>query len=242
MAEDSAADVIFADTKSAVPGAALLEDALTEGGKSGVCAVTKLYDFINLTLSETDTAFCPVAGVREDPARDTQTHVLTGTAFFRDGRLAFTADEDLTRGMLFLKNRIRGGSFTVRGEAGAYTLRVIGSKTKITPVRTADGGVAIEVGIKTVCDITEFVSPGFAKPGEAQAEDARSAGQAYIEALARDSLRTLFYEKRADICRFARYVDLKYPGSAAAYEETMFTSDVRLFAELTVRRTGKEGT
>jgi spore germination protein KC len=242
VAEDTAAAVVAATPDAAVPGAAVLEDVLTAGMRDGTCAAAALYEFINLSLSETDAAYCPVIGLREGPAEGKETPQPLGAAFFEGDRLAFTADGRLTQGMLFLKNIIKSACFSVRGAEGTYTLRAVSSRTKISPEKTAEGRVSFKIAIRAVCDIAERTRFSPEMDGGDAAADARAAGEAYLKALASDCLDTLFYKNRADLCRFARRVRLKYPGLAAAYEETMFTdTKITVSAELTVRRTGKEG-
>ena len=242
MAEDTAEAPVVADFGATVPGAVIMEDMLNGSRETGTGAAVKLYDFMNLTYTSTDTAFCPVLGIADQALENAQKPVLRGTAFFVDGRLSFTAGEDLTRGMLFLKNQIEHGELRAAGKAGTYTMRVISSKTKISPVLYENGRLQARIRIKTVCDVTEFTPRGAHRLGEAEAHDAAAAGKAWLEALLNDTLSVLFYEKHADICRLARLVNLKYPRLAAAYAERMFeATDITAEVEFTVRRTGKEG-
>lgn len=241
MAENTAEEISAAQLGATVPGAVILEDALNGGGQTGRSAVIKLYDFMNLTYSETDKAFCPVIGLRNAALRETQEPDIKGTAFFANGKLAYIADEALTRGLLFLKNRVKDTSLTVEGTLGTYTLRVVSSKTKITPERT-DGGIDAKIRVKTVCDITEFAASGFETVGAKETADAEAAGDAALRELLSECINTLFYEKQTDICRFARLVNLKYPKMAERYAAEMFTeTNVTIETAFTIRRTGKEG-
>ena len=239
MAEGEAETVVTAGFGKGVPGARVLEEAIQEGQSAGVCVAAALYEFINRSRTKTDAAYCPVIAVRDDAYGEAKTPVFSGTAVFSGGRLAFTADERLTQGMLFLMNKIKNAALTVNGAAGAYTLQTVSSKTRIVPEKTENGKVHFYIGIRTVCDIAEFTP---AAPGaQSSAADAQTAGKAYIEALAAQSLQTLFFERHADICRFARRINLRYPALREQYIRTMFEeTEVHVQAALTVRRTGKE--
>ena len=243
MAESAAEDPVAADFGATVPGAVIMEDVLNGSLRDGMGAAVKLYDFMNLTYTGTDTAFCPVIGIRDQALEDAQKPVLQGTAFFENGRLSFTAGEDLTRGMLFLKDRVETGAIRTAGENGTYTMRIISSETKISPTLYENGRADARIRVKTVCDVTEFTPKDDARRlEEAEAADAAAAGKAWLEALLNDTLSVLFYEKHADICRLARLVNLKYPRLAAAYAARMFeATDITAEVEFTVRRTGKEG-
>ena len=242
MAQNTAQEIAAAELGAAVPGAVILEDALNGGGQTGRSAVIKLYDFMNLTYSETDRAFCPVIGLREADLRETQEPDFKGTAFFDGGKLVFIAEEALTRGLLFLKDRVKDTNLTVEGTLGTYTLRVVASKTKITPERQTNGRIKAKIRVKTVCDITEFAASGFGTVGAAEIADAAAAGEAALRELLSECIDTLFYEKQTDICRFARLVKLKYPKTAEDYAANMFTeTDVTIETEFIIRRTGKEG-
>lgn len=243
MAEETAEQPVAADFGATTPGAVIIEDMLNGSRSDGTGAAVKLYDFMNLTYTGTDTAFCPVLGVTDQALENAKKPILRGTAFFKNGRLAFTAGEDLTRGMLFLKDRVKNGEIRAEGKTGTYTMRIVSSKTKISPTLNKNGRAHARIRVNTVCDVTEFTPKNDARRlGEAEAADAAAAGKAWTEALLNDTLRVLFYENHADICRLARLVNLKYPRLAAAYAARMFEdTEITVETEFTVRRTGKEG-
>ena len=241
VAEDTAREVVSAEFGGDRPGGAVWEDVLTQGEENGECICIKLYAFMNLLLSPTDRAYCPVVGVRDEETGDGQRPVHCGTAFFEDDRLRFTADAETTLGLLFLTDRLRRTTLTVQGERDLYTLRVIRSKTKIKTARGADGGFAFTVRLDTVCDVTEIPGAGFAREGDEVSADAETAGTAYLRDLISRSLDDLFFGRGADVCRFARRASLLFPKAARdAAGQMREQTEVTVSVGLTVRRTGKE--
>ncbi len=242
VADTTAADVLAADPGGSVPGAVLLEEALFTGSENGECCAVKLYRFIGLLFSETDTAYCPVVRMHGEEEGERPTAAPGETAFFRNGRLAFAAGPDITRGLLFLTGDVKKTSFTVQGEDGTYTLRAAKADTKIRARKTDAGDAAFSVEVNAVCDITEFAAQGFPDLGETQADDAQAAGTAYLQKIINDAFGFLYGEHGADVCRLARRAALRFPQKEAAFREELArkTADIRLSAFLTVRRTGKE--
>ena len=242
LADATAADVLAADPGGSVPGAVLLEEALLTGSENGDCCAVKLYRFIGLLLSETDTAYCPVVRLRSEEEGEQPTAASGKTAFFQQGRLVFTAGPEVTRGLLFLTDAVKTASFTVNGASGAYTLKIVDAGTKIRARKTLNEGVGFDISVNAVCDITEFTSPSFMQLSEAQASDARGAGTAYLQTIVNDAFTFLYGEHGADVCRLARRAALRFPHKETAFREelTRKAADIRLRAELTVRRTGKE--
>lgn len=243
LAEGSAQEIVYADFGASVPGALILEDMLTCGNKNGDNPAVKLYRFMNLSLTETDAAYCPILGLTDVPDGKTKTPVLRGTAFFGAQKLRFAVNSEQTRGLLFLTDDVERATLSVRGKKGVYSLRVIRSKTKIKTRRLEDAGFGFTINVSLRCDITEYLGETAGTMTSAEIRDAQNAGQRHISALLTESFRTLFFGRHADICRFARSVGFRYPKAAARYAEHMFSdaiSRVDLAVQLTIRRVGKE--
>ncbi len=241
-AEGQAADLLAADFGTPEPGALFLEETLLRAETEGTAPAVQMYRFMDLLYSETDAAFCPVLGLKDTAEQETKLPALCGTAFFADGRYAFTADAAATAGLLYLTGRTKSASLTVRGADGTYTLRLLRAKKKLRTRRT-ETGFAFTFALNAAFDVTEFASDGPPGLGETQAENARRAAEEELTRLLRRSFDLLYYEKRADVCRLFRLAQLRRPKAAADWrgrmylpEHTRMTFDVRV----TVRRTGME--
>jgi len=242
VAEEEAYKIVSADLGSSVPDATIIEDALNYGSDNGFCYSVALYKFMNLVLSATDIAYCPIIGLEDSADPEIKEPKISGTAFFRYASLAFTADNEITRGCMFLTDSIKKTSVTVNGNEGLYTLEVISSATKIKTERN-QSGYDFKINVKLKCDITEFVSGDFNSVGEKQALDAKDAGTKYFEELLKKSYNRIFDGEKADICRFCRRALLKYPKEADGFNKRLFDEgfvNTEIEVELTIRRTGKE--
>lgn len=242
VAESEAYKIVTADLGSSVPDAVIIEDTLNYGSDNGFCPAVELYKFMNLALSETDTAFCPVIGLEDAAEPELKEPRVLGTAFFKNTTLSFTVDEELARGHMFLTDDIKKTSFTAEGNEGLYTLDVISSNTKVV-ADINENGFMFKINVTLKCDITEFLSGGFKSIGEKETEDAENAGKAYIKNLITESFIKIYTEKHADVCRFYRRVLLKSPQNAGMFYENMFNRglvNTEINVDLTIRRKGKE--
>lgn len=243
VAAGNAADIVSADLGEAVADAVVLEDAVTAGSENGRNARVPLYQFMNLILTETDSAYCPVIELKEAEYSDRKEVSVSGTAFFKDNALDFIAGEELTQGLLFLTDKVKDAVITVDGEKGKYTLSIISSNTKFKTGRAENGSFIFGISTKVKCDITQFGTRDFENVKAEEAEDAERSASEYIRGLMENGIRALFYERHCDICRFGRRINLKYPRYYELYKQEMFSEDVseiRLKVDVTVRRTGKE--
>lgn len=243
VAAEKAEDIVSADLGEAVADAVVLEDAVTAGSDNGRNVFVPLYQFMNLILTETDTAYCPVIELRDAPITDRQEIYISGTAFFRNNALDFIAGKELTEGLLFLTDKVKNAVITVDGEKGKYTLSIISTSTKISTRRQENGSFIFGIRTKIKCDITQFGTRDFENLQAEEAKDAERSALRHIKEQMENSIRTYFYERRYDVCRFGRRVNLKYPRFYELYKERMFSEDmseIRLTVDVTVRRTGKE--
>ncbi len=242
VGEPDAADIVRADLGSGVPDAVILEDAVLCGSENGACCKVKLFRFMNLLYSPTDTAYCPLVRLKNAPDGSFLEPDVCETAFFTETRLSFTSAPEITRGLLFLSGKTKKAFLTVKGKEGAYTLETIRVKPELR-LRRKNGSITCGIQMKAVCDITEFSAQGIKKLGEAQAADARAAGKRFLTALLRDAFGFFYYDHRADVCRLQRLAQLRFPGKTKAFRENVFSrkagiTDIRV--TLTIRRTGKE--
>lgn len=243
VAAEKAEDIVSADLGEAVADAVVLEDAVTAGSDNGRNVFVPLYQFMNLILTETDTAYCPVIELRDAPITNRQEIYISGTAFFRNNALDFIAGKELTEGLLFLTDKVKNAVITVDGEKGKYTLSIISTSTRISTRRQENGSFIFGIRTKIKCDITQFGTRDFENLQAEEAKDAERSALRHIKEQMENSIRTYFYERRYDVCRFGRRVNLKYPRFYELYKERMFSEDmseIRLTVDVTVRRTGKE--
>ena len=242
-AAQDAGDLLEAKLGENTPGAKVLEDAILRGSETGVCCEMRLFRFLDLMYSDTDAAFCPVLSLRAAPDGELKEPVPAGTAFFADGKWAFTADAEMTRGLLLLTGQSERGALFAEGELGGYGLGITGVKTKVRFIKGANGALRTEIGVKAALDVTEHLSSQNAPIGEAQLRDAGAAAEAALRTLLERSLRFYYYENGADVCRLIRRSRLFCPKESAAFGESLFSPEaavIYVVCSVTVRRAGKE--
>lgn len=239
IAEDSAEDILRAKIAGGTAGAAVIERVLTEGHERGRNVLVPLYKFVNLLLSETDTAYCPVLGLQDAPEEERQDVTVSGTALLRGDRLLF-ANEETTEGILLLNGEAGAMPFSLTGSRGDYTLNTVGSGIKIKP--SVSGGMAKFLIETTVfCDVTEYASDQFNGMGKEEIEEAERLLAEDIIKKEKRALEQLFDRNGMDVCRFGRRILLRYPEFYDNYIKDMSAlTDFTWEVNASVRRTGRE--
>lgn len=117
----------------------------------------ELWKLINEFGRSGISAVVPAVSLKEVNGR-TLPSVL-GTAVFKGDRLAGFLDDDDTKGMLFIQNKIQGGVLVQNGDNKNYgtkvSLKIINNTTRLKPV-AKDGKVEISIDIKTTAAIDEI--------------------------------------------------------------------------------------
>lgn len=240
VAANRAADIISADLGSGRANAAIAEKTVQLGHKNGTNTIMPLYRFVNLMLTDEDSAYCPVADVRPSGDSGKQELVLGETAVFDSEKLIFTVDGELTEGILLLNNAAGNMLFPVSGKNGSYMLSTVKSKTKIKP-SYKDGSLKYTIETKMVCDLTEFAGSGFRGINHEDIKEAEAKLTEAVEQKEKRALESVCIDRGCDICRLARKTLLRYPhidknilplsSEKAGYE---------LKITVSVRRTGRE--
>lgn len=240
VAEGRAADIIGADIADGVTDASVLERLLKNGHENGQNTSTPLYRFVDLMLSETDAAYCPVLSITRKREEAKYDAAVTGTAIFTDDRMITVTDTETTEGLLLLLGQAGSMPFTVRTENGDHTLSTVKNSIKIKP-SLKDGKAIFTIRTRVVCDLTEYKGRTSRAPDTNETHTAERALTDAISAKEKRVLAGLFSENGADVCRFARRILLRYPEFYEIYSRDMAElTDYELEVTVSIRRTGRE--
>ncbi|MBR2410518.1 MAG: hypothetical protein IKB08_02210 [Clostridia bacterium] len=242
VTEGAAADTVSADFGKNVSAGNVLEAAVSSGRFTGRSCLTPLYQFLNSVMGESDNAFCPVIGTKENSFTEQKEVKLSGTAVFgKDGAVKILSPES-TLGMLIISDGIDNGDFTVNTSAGTATLEIIECKTK-TKVLLKDGRVHYRITTKLSCDIPEFQSDDFRGLTKTDTEKLSEEAAKTVTEIMCDALKKTVYEENFDVFHIGRAVNLK---NHSFYNEFFIKNGMlseftvcEIKTELSIRRIGK---
>ena len=243
VAEHTAEEVVTASFGKNRVGASVLEDALRSGEENGAALTVPLYAFMNLLLSETDAACCPLLGVRENSLTGDSLARPLGCVVFQGTKIGTTITQNDMLPLLFLTGQTGNADFTVNCGDTRCTLRLMRGRTKIR-LAEEDGRPYFKIAIDARCDITEVVSSSFAPLDTRQVRAVADAASAFLTETTASLLDRCFYREGCDVCRFYTRFHLRRPGAyramAAASPLSPADCPCEIRCSVTIRRTGKE--
>lgn len=150
ISSDTAEDVIKSTQNGARIPAENIYQLLRVGQDNGLGAVVTVNDLLNLYADETSDIYLPLIKT-EDKLASCQ-----GIVVFSDNKSVKTLDGWQTFGFLFVKNKINGGSLTVKSDEFGYVgLEIIDSVTKCR-VSTQDSKITFHCDISVVLLLNEL--------------------------------------------------------------------------------------
>jgi len=189
-------------------------EALRELSRSRVGLRITLMDLAEMLISDPGHAVLPLLAILPPPeGKGPQQTIanITGTAVFREDRLIGTLNQQLSRGLLWLRDEIRYSvvTFSPEGSDGYLSFYLLRSHTKLVP-RIEGERWSMTVKIRTENDVIEnttaldLLEPDVTRKLEAELERAieRRVGQA---------LERLQHVLRTDVMGFADAFHRKYP-------------------------------
>ena len=114
------------------------------------------YEFINTLESEGISPTLPAIGITTSENKETSE--LSGTAIFKKEKLVGFLDEEESKYLLFIRDKIKGGLLSINmsenNPKDKVTLEIFKNKTKIKPVYSGEN-ISINISIKTEVTIEE---------------------------------------------------------------------------------------
>lgn len=242
VSKTSAKDILGASFGEKTVGAKVIENVMTSSEYTGEVLSIPLYKFVNLLLDDKSDAYCPVIGTRREELSNDMRAEIVGTALFVENRLSYILDRDETEGLVFLTNGITNANIPIIKNDRIFTLRLIRSKTKISPPK--NGGSNFLIEIKAECDIIEFESPNFEKLTADLIEEIRRDCTQRIKNNVEKAVRASYGKTGCDVCRFRRRLWLADPERFRLLEKEngvrLDGFSVSVNTAVKIRRSGKE--
>jgi spore germination protein KC len=166
------------------------------------------FEFVSTMVSPTTSAVAPIVAIIEDDGK--QRLDISGCAVFKKDTMCGELSETETRGLLFVKNKVKAGVIRLEVKGGTATVEIREASGKVTPVLYTDGTSEFNVTITTTVGLGDQSGTfNLSEPDNVQAmlDAARNA--------IRDEIRSAVdksKELNADIFGFGEYLNRKYPG------------------------------
>jgi len=160
IAQDKASDIMAArDGMDVIPAIGIANEVKQSAEFSKFPAVTRL-EFANRLMSKTTAPILPIIGIFEETAPEGKTFNkvrIKGTAVFKWDKMVGELNEQESRGLLWVTNKIKKGFVVIDAPdgSGKASLTITQAKSKIIPQLT-DGKITINVVIEEQGDLIEY--------------------------------------------------------------------------------------
>jgi spore germination protein KC len=242
VAQDKASDILAAqDGMEVIPALGIKSEVELSAEFSKYPAITIL-EFANQLMSPTSAPILPIVSVFEEtgPGGKNFNRVrITGTAVFKRDKMVGELNEQESRGLLWVIDKIKQGFEVVDAPdgSGKASLAITQSKSKIIPELT-DGKVTINVVIDEQSDLTEYY--GRQNLDSILLQQIEEAQAAAIQKEVRAALNQSF-ALNADMFGFGEAVHKSYkkdwPALAARWDEIYPDLDVTIEVKTHVNNT-----
>lgn len=241
VTKDKASKIIFTKTPDNPIPANAIKNILDWQSRHGYSAVITYLDFANVLASKTTA---PVAGVidRYDTELAGETITVAGLAVFNKDKLAGYLDAEETRGMQWIKGKVREGTITIPSpEKGKITLRITSASSKITPI-IKNEKLVIQVKVRAQSYLRELDdqldpmgNPGILKELDQRQNEA-------IKSEINNALYAAQQNLKADIFEFGQVIRRDYPSEWKSMEknwsETFPDLEIEIIVDSHILRPG----
>lgn len=165
------------------------------------------FEFINNMISKTTAPVAPIVSVFDDEG--TERLYVGGCAVFKQSVMVGELDEDQTRGMLFVKSKVKTGVFQLNVLNTPTTIEIRKSKAKVNPVLYDDGTVVFNIEVQ----LTVGIGDQSGTVNLADPDNSAAVISASTDAVKKE-IQSAFdksKELNADIFGFGEYLNRKYP-------------------------------
>jgi spore germination protein KC len=243
VAQDKASAILEArDGMEVIPAMGIAGEVKLSAEFSKYPTVTIL-EFANRLMSKTTAPILPIISIFEETGPDgkkVNKVRITGTAVFKGDKMVGELNEQESRGMLWVIDKIKKGFVVVDAPdgSGKASLSISRAKSKIQPELT-DGKITINIVIEEQSDLTEY-------NGSRNLDDIllKQIEESQAEAIKKEVMAALnrSFALNADVFGFGEAVHRKYkkdwPDLEARWDEIYPSIDVAIKVKTHVNETG----
>lgn len=208
VSENKASETVSADFGENVSAGSVTEAALESYRHTGKCTHTPLYKFLNSMMGETDSAFCPLIGTKDNTFTEKKEVDIKGTVIFgKNGKTVILTKEE-TLALMLINNNVENGDFTVKTDKGTFTFEIIKNRTRFS-VKTENGRVLADIDISMRCDIPEYQTENLSGLSKQDTENAAYTASRKTAELICSVIEKTLYKNGCDVFELGRKINLK---------------------------------
>lgn len=144
ISDKAAEDILETETKLNPLPAVNLSQLLEAQEFNAYSRQVTVADFVNGMLSKTTAFTAPLVGVEEEG--EVKIPVIKGMAVFIDDKMAGDLNRNESRGLLWVKNWVKGGVINVDIADGKAALEILQASTEVSP-ELSNGNVKFKINI-----------------------------------------------------------------------------------------------
>lgn len=176
----------------------------------GLAPVISRLEFVNALSSKTAAPILGIIGIEQDTSKGAA-FKLSGTGIFRKDKLIGFLNADETRGLQWIKGKVKDGTITAKySDGGKITFFLINAASKIKPVIEGDN-ITIKITIKTTSNILEMSAKLDPMKDPKIMDDLAKLESEAIEKEVRLALNAAQEKFDADIFDFGGFIHREYP-------------------------------
>lgn len=166
------------------------------------------FEFVSAMVSKTTAAVAPIVSIEEEKD-GRKMHVVSGCAVFKESVMVGDLNHEETRGLLFVKNKVKTGVMQLSVLDTPATIEIRQAKTTVEPVLYSDMSAVFNIEVNVTAGLGDQTgSVNLADP-----DNAPAMLSAVEEAVKKEIQTTIMKSKElnADVFGFGEYLNRKYP-------------------------------
>ena len=156
ITKGKAFDILKFKTDETSSSAFEIEELIKRQKSLGYTEISTNLDFVNNMRGENGISTCGVISIGKDENIDKNTFILSGSAVFKKDKLIGYLDAKATRGMHWIKGKVKAGGIVTKSDNGSKIGLHILKSTSRVKVSVIDKTLKIKVNIKNQTIIDEI--------------------------------------------------------------------------------------
>lgn len=208
VSKGKAGEVLQVDPEFETMPSAEMTKMLKDQNITSHAPIVTEFEFVSAMVSKTTAAVAPVVSL-EDEADGRKMMVVSGSAVFKESVMVGELGEEETRGLLYIKNKVKTGVIQLNILDTPATIEIRQAKSKVKPVLHTDGSAVFNVEVNVTVGLgDQSGSVNLADPDNAPAM------LSAVEAAVKEEIQSTVLKSKelnADVFGFGEYLNRKYP-------------------------------
>ncbi len=243
IARGSASEILGCDMGEVLNPAEEIQNIITVGAYYSCVPETEIIDIAISTLEKTSDSYLPVVEVVKDG--DKESVKVSGTAIFNNMKLVGELNEDETKGLLWVNDKVQYGTLVCEtASQNMVSAEIIEADTDVE-VSVIDGKITYSIFVDCMLNIDQVDGKESNSLNRQQMREIESAYVDVIKGQMDSALTKCLTEYRSDVFRLGKILWQQCPDVyrdvSPLWEEVLPTLEFNLEVKVQVSKTGEEG-